>query len=276
MIVKSALIVYCWMAIVHYMCFVHQVPEVKRCQNILGVKTLQAQNFGTALIASSQRQLTFCIKTDFCAWASAFAIQKPAKLDRGEPQKSCEDAAKLYKLDLSVDAPLCQLLQVLPKDAQNEPEFKEGPIPQDRQIRQVPSSELKQSNTNSSIDFINNNFMVKQVQNQVIVLKNTVSEEQLKALAQVKGQKVYLDIGISFDPKRYYQTKESHYASMLDQDGNPIKVIPIIIGKNCTIHTKSKKFFEQLDLNIENVYEEIGNLLAVYYVPKKYTKESKQ
>ncbi|CAL6001213.1 Hypothetical_protein [Hexamita inflata] len=52
---------------------------------------------------------------------------------------------------------------------------------------------------------------------------------------------------------------------MLDQDGNPIKVIPIIIGKNCTIHTKSREFLEELDLNIENVYEEIGNLLAVYY-----------
>ncbi|CAL6108817.1 Hypothetical_protein [Hexamita inflata] len=81
----------------------------------------------------------------------------------------------------------------------------------------------------------------------------------------IKGQKVYLDIGISFDQKRYYQTKQSHYASMLEQDGNPIKVIPIIIGKYCTIHTKSREFLEELDLNIENVYEEIGNLLAVYY-----------
>ncbi|CAL5978622.1 Hypothetical_protein [Hexamita inflata] len=59
-----------------------------------------------------------------------------------------------------------------------------------------------------------------------------------------------------FDPKRHYQTKESHYASMLDQDGNPIKVILIIIGENCTIHTKSREFLEELDLNIENVYKE--------------------
>ncbi|CAL6017772.1 Hypothetical_protein [Hexamita inflata] len=44
-----------------------------------------------------------------------------------------------------------------------------------------------------------------------------------------------------------------------------INVIPIIIGKNCTIHTKSRKFLEELDLIIENVYEEICNLLAVYY-----------
>ncbi|CAL5985738.1 Hypothetical_protein [Hexamita inflata] len=43
------------------------------------------------------------------------------------------------------------------------------------------------------------------------------------------------------------------------------QVIPIIIGKNCTIHTKPREFLEELDLNIENVQKEIGNLLAVYY-----------
>ncbi|CAL6003514.1 Hypothetical_protein [Hexamita inflata] len=39
----------------------------------------------------------------------------------------------------------------------------------------------------------------------------------------------------------------------------------IQVRKNCTIHTKSRKLLDELDLNIENVYEEIGNLLAVYY-----------
>ncbi|CAL5971746.1 Hypothetical_protein [Hexamita inflata] len=68
----------------------------------------------------------------------------------------------------------------------------------------------------------------------------------------IKGQKVYLNIaqylGISFNPKRQCQTKESHYASVLDQDGNPIKVIPFHpcyshnYQENCTIRTKSREF----------------------------------
>ncbi|CAL6015021.1 Putative_reverse transcriptase/endonuclease [Hexamita inflata] len=45
----------------------------------------------------------------------------------------------------------------------------------------------------------------------------------------IKGQKVYLDIGISFDPKRYYQTKESHYASMLMV--TPSRLFPQLSGK---------------------------------------------
>ncbi|CAL5986800.1 Hypothetical_protein [Hexamita inflata] len=52
----------------------------------------------------------------------------------------------------------------------------------------------------------------------------------------VKGRKVYLDIGISFDPKCYYQTKESHYASVLDQDDypkmvTPSRLLPQLLGK---------------------------------------------
>ncbi|CAL6077492.1 Hypothetical_protein [Hexamita inflata] len=51
---------------------------------------------------------------------------------------------------------------------------------------------------------------------------------------------------------------------MKDQNGDPLRVIPIIIGKNCTIHTKSREFLDELDIRMESVYEEIGNLLGVY------------
>ncbi|CAL6024839.1 Hypothetical_protein [Hexamita inflata] len=51
---------------------------------------------------------------------------------------------------------------------------------------------------------------------------------------------------------------------MKDQNGEPLRVIPIIIGKNCTIHTKSREFLDELDIKMESVYEEIGNLLGVY------------
>ncbi|CAL5978905.1 Hypothetical_protein [Hexamita inflata] len=44
----------------------------------------------------------------------------------------------------------------------------------------------------------------------------------------------------------------------------PLRVIPIIIGKNCTILTKSREFLDELDIKMESVYEEIGNLLGVY------------
>ncbi|CAL6070209.1 Hypothetical_protein [Hexamita inflata] len=48
------------------------------------------------------------------------------------------------------------------------------------------------------------------------------------------------------------------YRDKKDQNGNPLKIIPIIIGKNLTIHQKSLQFLEELRVNFETIYEEIG------------------
>jgi len=51
---------------------------------------------------------------------------------------------------------------------------------------------------------------------------------------------------------------------MKDAEGNPMVIVPIIIGKNCTLHKESRVFLEMLKINLNSVYEEIGNLLGVY------------
>ncbi|CAL6057300.1 Hypothetical_protein [Hexamita inflata] len=43
---------------------------------------------------------------------------------------------------------------------------------------------------------------------------------------------------------------------------NPLKIIPIIIGKNLTIHQKSREFLEELRVNFETIYEEIGYMIS--------------
>ncbi|CAL6041211.1 Reverse_transcriptase (RNA-dependent DNA polymerase) [Hexamita inflata] len=227
-------------------------------------QNFDTQNFGTALIAGSQRSQSVLKQISVLGHALSQFKNPPnltfgetKEVDRGEPQKSCEDAAKLYKLDLSVDAPLCQLLQVLPKDAQNEPEFKEGPIPKDRQIRQVPSSELKQSNTNSSIDFINNNFMVKQVQNQVIVLKNTVSEEQLKALTQGVSNQILE----AMDQLHDAQNLQLQQQSCLDEQEKQIE--RDFIDKQSILIQNEKESLEKIRIEKKEMQEKESELIQV-------------
>ncbi|CAL6097589.1 Putative_reverse transcriptase/endonuclease [Hexamita inflata] len=115
------------------------------------------------------------------------------------------------------------------------------------------------------------NYLEKQLKKNYNAIKVTAGNDN-RALNNKKpdveitddGKKVYLDIGITFDTKRYFRIKQNHYAQMKDQNGDPLRVIPIIIGKNCTIHTKSREFLDELDIRMKSVYEEIGNLLGVY------------
>jgi hypothetical protein len=44
---------------------------------------------------------------------------------------------------------------------------------------------------------------------------------------------IYFDVGISTDVFQYFNVKEAKYKSF----GHP--VIPIVFGKNCTVHPKS-------------------------------------
>ncbi|CAL5990739.1 Putative_reverse transcriptase/endonuclease [Hexamita inflata] len=78
----------------------------------------------------------------------------------------------------------------------------------------------------------------------------------------VNGVQIYLDIGITWDLDKYYALKEQHYRDKKDQNGNPLKIIPIIIGKNLTIHQKSREFLEELRVNFETIYEEIGYMIS--------------
>ncbi|CAL6006139.1 Hypothetical_protein [Hexamita inflata] len=43
----------------------------------------------------------------------------------------------------------------------------------------------------------------------------------------VNGVQIYLDIGITLDLDKYYALKEQHYRDKKDQNGNPLKIIPI-------------------------------------------------
>ncbi|CAL5981269.1 Hypothetical_protein [Hexamita inflata] len=70
----------------------------------------------------------------------------------------------------------------------------------------------------------------------------------------VNGVQIYLDIGITWDLDKYRDKK--------DQNGNPLKIIPIIIGKNLTIHQKSREFLEELRVNFDTIYEEIGYMIS--------------
>ncbi|CAL6084362.1 Reverse_transcriptase (RNA-dependent DNA polymerase) [Hexamita inflata] len=78
----------------------------------------------------------------------------------------------------------------------------------------------------------------------------------------VNGVQIYLDIGITWDLDKYYALKEQHYRDKKDQNGNPLKIIPIIIGKNLTIHQKSREFLEELRVNFETIYEDIGYMIS--------------
>ncbi|CAL6045764.1 Putative_reverse transcriptase/endonuclease [Hexamita inflata] len=78
----------------------------------------------------------------------------------------------------------------------------------------------------------------------------------------VNGVQIYLDIGITWDLDKYYALKEQHYRDKKDQNGNPLKIIPIIICKNLTIHQKSREFLEELRVNFETIYEEIGYMIS--------------
>ncbi|CAL5983917.1 Reverse_transcriptase (RNA-dependent DNA polymerase) [Hexamita inflata] len=78
----------------------------------------------------------------------------------------------------------------------------------------------------------------------------------------VNRVQIYLDIGITWDLDKYYALKEQHYRDKKDQNGNPLKIIQIIIGKNLTIHQKSREFLEELRVNFETIYEEIGYMIS--------------
>ncbi|CAL5990707.1 Reverse_transcriptase/endonuclease [Hexamita inflata] len=87
-------------------------------------------------------------------------------------------------------------------------------------------------------------------------------EDRTKPDIVVNGVQIYLDIGITWDLDKYYALKEQHYRDKKDQNGNPLKIIPIIIGKNLTIHQKSREFLEELRVNFETIYEEIGYMIS--------------
>jgi len=58
--------------------------------------------------------------------------------------------------------------------------------------------------------------------------------------------------------------KTEKYKNLKHKDGTPIIVMPIIVGKNCTLHKESRKFLETMKISFTSLYEEIGNLLGVY------------
>lgn len=74
------------------------------------------------------------------------------------------------------------------------------------------------------------------------------------------GKPIYLDIGITKRMKQYYEVKTTKYLK------SDIQVIPIIFGKNCTIHPESLKFLTSLKGIKENeLYEKLGTLLGQHY-----------
>ncbi|CAL6086541.1 Hypothetical_protein [Hexamita inflata] len=48
-----------------------------------------------------------------------------------------------------------------------------------------------------------------------------------------RGERIYLDVGITWYKEKYYKAKVKHY------QGYEAKIIPIIVGKNCTLHKES-------------------------------------
>ncbi|CAL6028661.1 Hypothetical_protein [Hexamita inflata] len=95
------------------------------------------------------------------------------------------------------------------------------------------------------------NYLEKQLRKKYNAMKVTAGNDN-RALNNKKpdveitvdGKKVYLDIGITFDTKRYFRIKQNHYAQMKDQNGDPLRVIPIIIGIRTVQFTQNRENFQ--------------------------------
>ncbi|CAL6068319.1 Reverse_transcriptase (RNA-dependent DNA polymerase) [Hexamita inflata] len=67
-----------------------------------------------------------------------------------------------------------------------------------------------------------------------------------------RGERIYLDVGVTWYKEKYYKAKVKHY------QGYEAKIIPIIVGKNCTLHKESHLFLKELKVNMQTFYAEIG------------------
>lgn len=100
-------------------------------------------------------------------------------------------------------------------------------------------------------------FIIKKTKNYhqsrlVIKSNHNVPDMRKKPdiLVHKDGKPIYLDVGISKTAGTYFKVKSVKYK---DSD---VQVIPIIFGKDCTIHQESLKFLKTLKGIKENeLYE---------------------
>ncbi|CAL6097579.1 Reverse_transcriptase/endonuclease [Hexamita inflata] len=72
------------------------------------------------------------------------------------------------------------------------------------------------------------------------------------------GERIYLDVGVTWYKEKYYKAKVKHY------QGYEAKIIPIIVGKNFTLHKESHLFLNQLKVNMQTFNAEIGYKISRY------------
>jgi len=86
------------------------------------------------------------------------------------------------------------------------------------------------------------------------------SQRRPDILLEVEGKQIYLDVGITKTTKGYHDVKVRKYAN------SGLDVIPIIFGKDCTIHEKSLEFLKKLKgIKESELYEKLGILLGTHY-----------
>ncbi|CAL6037636.1 Hypothetical_protein [Hexamita inflata] len=73
-----------------------------------------------------------------------------------------------------------------------------------------------------------------------------------------QGERIYLDAGVTQYKQKYYKTKIKHY------QGYKTKIMPIVVGKNCTLHKESHLFVKELNINMQTIYAEIGYKISRY------------
>ncbi|CAL5981217.1 Hypothetical_protein [Hexamita inflata] len=76
-----------------------------------------------------------------------------------------------------------------------------------------------------------------------------------------RSEKIYLDVWVTWNKEKYIKAKVKHY------QGYEVKIIPIIVGKNCTLHKESHLFLKELKVNMQTFYAEIG----LYRLPQIVT-----
>ena len=71
---------------------------------------------------------------------------------------------------------------------------------------------------------------------------------------------IYLDVGISTDVNQYFNVKETKYKDF----GH--KVIPIVFGKDCTVHPKSLEWLLKFGISESAIFEQLGRLLGLHFM----------
>ena len=110
-------------------------------------------------------------------------------------------------------------------------------------------------------------FIIRKTRNkcssQLVCVKNhnliSGTTKKPDILLNHNGKYYYLDIGFSYNVESYFKVKEVKYKAF------DARVIPIIFGKDCTVHPEALQYLQKFGIVERELYIELGRLLGLHF-----------